>query len=118
MSALEAIASAGGFTTDAKDGSVMVIRGKKDNPELIKLDLRSALKEGDVAQNIQLQGGDVVFVPATFIADASRFSVYLRNLLWPILLLEQGTIYEPQVKAVIEGKPVNTSTVIIERPSP
>ena len=62
------------------------MRGKKDNPELIKLDLRSALKEGNVAQDIQLQGGDIVFVPATFIADASRFGIYLRNVLWPIFL--------------------------------
>jgi polysaccharide export outer membrane protein len=116
MSAIEAISSAGGFTTDAKDGSVMVIRGNKDNPQLIKLDLRSALKEGDVAQNIQLQGSDIVFVPATFIADASRFAVYLRNLLWPVLLSEEIIVRGKDVTDVLRGKDTSGRTVIIERP--
>lgn len=87
---IEAISQAGGFTTDAKETSVMVIRGNRDNPELIKLDIKSALKDGNITQNIQLQSGDVVYVPATFIVDVSRFSVYLRNILTPILMIEQG----------------------------
>jgi polysaccharide export outer membrane protein len=96
MSALEAISSAGGFTKDAKDSSVMIIRGNRDNPQLIKLDLESALKKGNVAQNIQLQGGDIVFVPATFIADASRFAIYLRNILWPAFLFGRGVVFVAQ----------------------
>lgn len=96
MSALEAISSAGGFTIDAKDGSVIVMRGKKDNPELIKLDLRSALKEGNVAQDIQLQGGDIVFVPPATIADVSRFAIYLRNILWPAFLFGRGVVFVTQ----------------------
>lgn len=119
MSALEAITSAGGFTTDAKDGSVVVIRGKRDNPQLIKLDLQSALKEGNVSQDIQLKGGDIVFVPATFIADVSRFSVYLRNVLWPILMLEQGIVLEPRVVDAFEGKTTGGGTnITIVTPSP
>lgn len=95
MSAIEAISRAGGFTTDAKDESVMVIRGNRKKPELIKLDLESALEDGNIAQNIQLQGGDIVYVPATFIADVSRFSLYLRNILTPILMFEQGVRIGP-----------------------
>ncbi len=93
MSAIEAISRAGGFTLDAKDESVMVIRGNREKPQLIKLDLESTLKGGNIAQNIQLQGGDIVYVPATFIADVSRFSVYLRDILYPILMIEQGITY-------------------------
>jgi polysaccharide export outer membrane protein len=115
MSALEAISSAGGFTKDAKDNSIMIIRGNRDNPQLIKLDLESALKKGSVAQNIQLQGSDIVFVPATFIADASRFSVYLRNLLWPVIMFEEAIIRGPLVSDSLEGKTTG-GNVIIERP--
>jgi polysaccharide export outer membrane protein len=93
MSALEAVSSAGGFTRYANDGSVMVVRGKRDDPQLIKLDLGSTLKEGNVSQNIQLQGGDMVFVPATFIADANKFAIYLRNILWPVFLLGRGAVF-------------------------
>jgi polysaccharide biosynthesis/export protein len=117
MSAVEAISSAGGFTKDAKDNSVMVIRGNRDNPQLIKLDLKDALKKGNVAQNIQLQKSDIVFVPATFIADASRFAVYLRNLLWPVLLFEESIIRGKDVGDVLSGKDTTgNSTIIIERP--
>lgn len=88
-SVIEAISQAGGFTTDAKDESVMVIRGNRDKPLLIKVDLKSALK-GNVDQNIQLKAGDIVYVPSTFIVDASRFAVYLSKILTPILMVEQG----------------------------
>jgi len=93
MSALEAISSAGGFTTDAKEESVMVIRGKRENPELIKLDLKSVLEKGNVAQDIQLQAGDIVFVPPATIADVSRFAVYLSKILWPISLFTRDVIW-------------------------
>jgi len=96
LSALEAISSAGGFTTDAKDGSVIVMRGKKENPELIKLDLKSALEKGNVAQDIQLQAGDIVFVPPATIADVSRFAIYLRNILWPAFLFGRGVVFVTQ----------------------
>jgi len=93
MSAIEAISLAGGFTTHAQDKSVMVIRGDKDNPQLVKLDLKSALKEGNADQNIQLQGGDIVFVPATSIADVSKFAVYISKILWPISLFTRDVVW-------------------------
>lgn len=93
MSAIESISLAGGFTIHAQDKSVMVIRGDKDNPQLIKLDLRSALRGGNAAQNIQLQGGDTVFVPATYIADVSKFAVYLSKILWPISLFTRDVVW-------------------------
>lgn len=119
MSAIEAISQAGGFTLDAKDESVIVIRGNRDTPQLIKLDLEDALKGIDFAQNIQLKGGDIVYVPPTFIADVSRFSVYLKNILSPILMIEQGIILEPRVEDVFEGETGKGgvgSTITIERP--
>jgi polysaccharide export outer membrane protein len=93
MSAIESISLAGGFTIHAQDKSVMVIRGNKDNPQLVKLDLKSALKEGNAAQNIQLQGGDIVFVPATSIADVSKFAVYISKILWPISLFTRDVVW-------------------------
>jgi polysaccharide export outer membrane protein len=118
LSAIEAISQAGGFTLDANDESVMVIRGNRDKPQLIKLDLESALKKGNIAQNIQLRRGDIVYVPSTLIADVSRFSVYLKNILYPILMIEQGIILGPSVIDVLqsEGGKVGGTTITIERP--
>lgn len=118
LSAIEAISSAGGFTLDAKDQSVMVIRGNRDKPQLIKLDVESALKSGNVSQNIQLRSGDIVYVPSTLIADVSRFSIYLKNILYPILMIEQGIILGPSVIDTLQsegGKGAGT-TITIERP--
>lgn len=84
---LEAIALSGGFTHDAKEENVLVIRGDKNNPDLIKLDLKSAMNYADLKQNIRLQNGDIVYVPVTFIADASRFFKYLRDIMYPVVVL-------------------------------
>jgi polysaccharide export outer membrane protein len=84
---LEAIALSGGFTQDAKEENVLLIRGDKNNPDLIKLDLKSAMNYADLKQNIRLQNGDIVYVPVTFIADASRFFRYLKDIMYPIVVL-------------------------------
>jgi len=96
MSAVQAISSAGGFTTDAQDKSVMVIRGNKDKPQLIKLDLQSALKQGNLSQDIALQGGDIVFVPPTSIADVATFSSYLGRIFWPVYWFGRGVVFVAQ----------------------
>lgn len=96
MSAVEAISSAGGFTIDAQDKNVVVIRGdkeNKDNPQLIKLDLQSALKGGNLSQNIQLQAEDIVFVPPTTIADVSRYGEYIGRILWPVFWTTRGVVF-------------------------
>lgn len=101
-SILEAISSSGGFTLDANGESVMVIRGSRTNPQLAKLNLESVMSEGDLSQNIRLKGGDIVYIPSTYIADASRFAVYLRNILTPILMLEQGIVLGDDVSDVLQ----------------
>lgn len=116
MTALEAISLAGGFTTDAKNESVMVIRGDRSNPQLVKLDLESVLKEANLVENIELKGGDVIYVPPTFIADVSRFAVYLKNILAPILMIEQGIVTGDQAVRIIEGRPQNPTTINVNIP--
>ncbi len=102
-SVLEVIAQSNGFTHDAKEENVLVIRGNKDAPELIKLNLKLAMKKGDLRQNISLQSGDIVYVPATHIANMSRYFEHLYKILRPVVLLETGIILEPQVEDVFEG---------------
>lgn len=104
MSVLEAISQAGGFTLDAKNESVMLIRGNRDNPQLVKLDLERLLKQGDVSQDIAMKAGDVVYVPSTVIADVSRFSIYLKNILSPVLMVEQGIVLGDEVGNVFRNR--------------
>jgi polysaccharide biosynthesis/export protein len=114
MSVLEAVAKSGGFTHDAKQENVLIIRGDKTAPELIKLDLEAAVKKGALNQNISLLKGDIVYVPPIYIADVSRYFRHLDTILRPILLLEQAIVLEPRIEDVFMNNTDKSSTIIIE----
>ena len=48
----------------------------------IRVDLKRILKEADTGQNIELEPGDIVYVPKTFVTDIERF---MRALSLPII---------------------------------
>lgn len=60
----EAILKAGGLNTSAKDRAVQVTRRRPDGGiERRTVNLRAILSEGDLAADLALQGGDVIYVP-------------------------------------------------------
>lgn len=73
MTLVDAITDAGGYTREAVTRSVMIIRGELGSQKGIRVNLSRILKEGDVGQNIELQPGDIVYVPRSFIVDLERF---------------------------------------------
>jgi len=60
---LEAIAKAEGYTERADLRSVTVTRKSRGGAEVIKVDLKSAIAEGDRSKDVVLQPGDVVYMP-------------------------------------------------------
>jgi polysaccharide export outer membrane protein len=116
MSVLEAISGAGGFTKDAKWSNVLLIRNGLERPQLASLDLKKTLKQGDLSQNVTLASGDILYVPPVFIADVSRFARHLEFILRPILMLEQGIFFWPQVTDAITGTETETSRTIVITP--
>jgi len=73
---LAAISKAGGTTGVAVDSDVKIIRGYEEDrnkPIILAANLDEILKRGDMAQNIPLQNGDVVYVPRTAIGDLNEF---------------------------------------------
>jgi protein involved in polysaccharide export with SLBB domain/capsular polysaccharide biosynthesis protein len=60
VTALSAIASAGGFTARAWKKRVLVVRGSLDHPQALRVDVAEALK--GQAPNLALQPGDLVYV--------------------------------------------------------
>jgi polysaccharide export outer membrane protein len=99
MTVLEAMSQAGGFTVDAKRKNVLLIRGGLENPKLVKLNLDDALNKGDLSQNIYLQNGDIIYVPATFIANVSRFFEHLSKIISPIVSMESGYFIGQQIES-------------------
>jgi polysaccharide export outer membrane protein len=73
LTLIEAITGAGGYTVNAVTKSIIVIRGELGSHKGIRLNLNRILKKGDIAQNIELKPGDIVYVPRTFIGNVERF---------------------------------------------
>lgn len=82
---VDAVSSAGGFTNDAEQRNVLIIRGDLDKPKLICLNLKKVMKEGDLSNNVFLQKGDIVYVPTSMIANIERFFQRLYNILRPFI---------------------------------
>jgi polysaccharide export outer membrane protein len=70
---LEVLAMAGGFTDDAVEDSVMLIRGGLASPQVAKLNLDRALTRGVLEENVLLQPNDILYVPKTRIASTLTF---------------------------------------------
>jgi polysaccharide export outer membrane protein len=96
LQVVEAIALAGGFNLDAETSSVLLIRGDLQQPELYTLPLDRTLFQGAVAENIRLQPGDIIYVPAMRIANVERFFKRISNILIPVVALIQGIVYFPR----------------------
>ena len=116
MTVLEAIAHSGGFTRDAKKENVLIVRSSKSPAQLYKLDIASSIDDGDMQQNIALQNGDIIIVPALIMADVARYARYISDILSPIIQIETGIVLGDDVNNVIEGTRGNSGdrTIIIQ----
>ncbi|GAB7079948.1 hypothetical protein JCM14635_16210 [Megalodesulfovibrio paquesii] len=101
----EAVSRCGGFTTDASEDNILVIRGAQGQGELqlmlanMKL---SSVKKGKVFNfSGYLTAGDIVFVPPTTFTEVERFMMRLRNILEAIASAERAIIFMPQVRDAI-----------------
>lgn len=74
---LEAIALAGGFTSDAVGNSVILVRGGLQKPQALRLNLKKALRGLDLSDNVPLQPEDIVFVPRTFVSDLATIAMQI-----------------------------------------
>ncbi|HTH17235.1 MAG TPA: polysaccharide biosynthesis/export family protein [Magnetospirillum sp.] len=74
LTAMQAVASAGGFKPSARKGEVLVIRRSgTTQPVVIPVDLDAAIAGTDTSQDILLQPYDIVYVPKTAIAEVNQF---------------------------------------------
>lgn len=72
---LGAISLAEGFTPLAKEENTLVVRGyqQEESPLVMMSDLKALLRGADLAQNIALKDGDLVYVPRMVIGDINEW---------------------------------------------
>jgi len=77
---LTAIALSGGTTPVAIKADIKIIREyqeRQGKPLILSADLDQILMQGDLAQNIRLKDGDVIYVPRSVIGDINEFITIL-----------------------------------------
>jgi polysaccharide export outer membrane protein len=82
MTPLQAIMSVGGFKDSAQKSDVLYIaRGSNGEYAASRVDLQDVVKHG-TPEVVRLTGNDIVYVPATRVANAGVFvKQYIRDLL-------------------------------------
>jgi len=86
---LAAIAMAGGFTTVAVKTDIKIIREfreRQGKPIIISSNYNKIVYQGELAQNIPLKNGDVVYVPRSTIGDINEFIINTTPLLNYLLI--------------------------------
>lgn len=59
---LDVIAMAGGFLSSADTKDVVLIRGGLASPQMAALDIKSALTQGNLGENVRLEPNDILYV--------------------------------------------------------
>jgi protein involved in polysaccharide export with SLBB domain len=82
MTALQAVAEAGGLTPDAGDKAVLIRRDACEVPYASELDLARAVDHPDANEDVLIQSRDVVVVPRSGIANLNLWvQHYVRGLM-------------------------------------
>ena len=113
MHIMDGLLLAGGFTPDADEKKVILIRTYPKEIELYSININDVLEKGDTSQIAMLQNGDIVYVPPSFIADVDRFFKHLDNIFYPIVHLERSIILGDEVWNLLKGKNEGKRTIVI-----
>lgn len=98
---LDAIGYAGGFTNLAVKDNVFVIRGDVNaNPELIKINAWSIIRDGNLNNNIPIQNQDVVYVPRSLIGNIKTF---IESIYPNVQNLQNSVTLRDAIKATLEN---------------
>ena len=80
LTVTEAIAVSGGFLPTAKTQVLLYHRVSAGWVEVKKLNLKEILNGKNVSEDVQMQPGDMVFVPEKFIANFKKYVPYTTGL--------------------------------------
>jgi polysaccharide export outer membrane protein len=105
MHVLDALLLAGGFTREADEKKVILIRSYPEMMELNFVNIMDLLKKADMKQLFVLQKDDIVYVPPSFIANVDRFFQHLNTIFAPIIGIEKSIVLGDEIYRIMQGLP-------------
>lgn len=99
MTALEAVMQAGGLTSEAEKGGIVLLRrgaaGPSASGNAAKLDFKKLVEQAEFKQDVALLPGDILYVPPDYIARSDRLFTHISKMLAPITNTSAavGTVY-------------------------
>lgn len=115
MTLLQAITEAGGFSTDANTGSVLLVRGNLSEPEIMVIDAMSLFKKsaGKGTKDVDLRQGDIIYVTSSTFAKIGRTAVRVSQILDPFLQVLRGVILSDTAIGILTGEENKKTTIVI-----
>lgn len=102
----EAIAKAGGFTDDANQQNVLLVRAEQEETTVTNLNLQlgKKLSNGNFPNNFYMQNRDIIYVAPRTIASVETFLRRFNNIIAPFISVERAIVLGPQVWDALQGK--------------
>jgi|GEM_PF-362773 len=123
MNLFEAVARAGGFTDNAGQSMVVLLRPEGDKPRAYILDMRlgTTVGQGVVGFNRYLEGGDILYVPKSTMASVEEFMGHMNSILNTVVNAERFVIFMPQLRDAVDDLikgPVTQTTSVVNQSQP
>ena len=101
---IEAVSSAGGPNDDAGK-TILLLHKQEDRLLISSLPFEySNMTENNIASlTMQVRANDILYLPPSNIANIEKFMLRLNNILSPLLSLERGILFWPELINVIDG---------------
>lgn len=110
----EAISQAGGFTDEANENKVLLVRSEKDVARVtaLNLNIRRMLRNGKLDQNVYVENGDIVYVPPSLIADLERFMRSFQAIIGPLIQVGSGIVVWDEAIKILTGETVEREVIV------
>lgn len=84
ISLIEALSMCGGFTREAYQSRVVILRPSDDDTKYVEVNVNDLLHGRDI-RNIQLEGGDIIFIPEQGISEYARYARFLTDMMETVI---------------------------------
>jgi len=108
----EAIAMAGGIGNDGQAESVLLVRRTETGGTVSEIDVASIMRNGNFAADLQIQNGDIIFVPQKKLAITANFMEKVGKILSPILSLQRAIALWPAMVEALNNTESGTTVII------